>query len=95
VRLYSAALELPHVRSRGSFELGSIANEEWHALYNSLGRKLGKLSTYWQCFNPYDEELVAGSLADDLADIYRDMKPGMAAYRTGRKDAIAAAAWEW
>lgn len=53
------------------------------------------LNRYWFVFNPLEEppgEALAGSLADDLADIYMDLKRGLAEYDEGRhEDAV----WSW
>jgi len=50
---------------------------------------------YSQCFNPLvvpAEQPVTADLADDLADIWSDLKRGMVLYESG---AIEAAASEW
>ena len=47
---------------------------------------------YWEVFDPRElSEPVAGSLSDDLADIYRDLRRGLAA---AERD-IAEAVWNW
>lgn len=69
--------------------------EEWNRLYSSLKEKLGEWDLYRQVFDPtQDAEAIHGSLADDLADIYRDLKEGVVlkeTYRTWPQDLI----WEW
>ncbi|HXW54612.1 MAG TPA: DUF5063 domain-containing protein [Candidatus Cybelea sp.] len=55
-----------------------MKHEEWSELYNSLKEKLGNWDLYWQLFDPTtDNEPIHGSLADDIADIYRDLKDGI------------------
>jgi hypothetical protein len=55
-----------------------IKQEEWGPLYNSLKEKLGNWDLYWQVFDPRtDNEAIRGSLADDIADIYRDLIDGI------------------
>lgn len=52
---------------------------EWGQHYTSLKEKLGDWNLYWQVFDPRtDNEAIYGSLADDIADIYRDLKNGLA-----------------
>jgi len=52
--------------------------EEWGRLYNSLKAKLGDWDLYHQVFDPTeDSEAIFGTLADDIADIYRDLKEGL------------------
>jgi hypothetical protein len=55
-----------------------IGHEEWSQLYKALQEKLGDWNLYWQVFDPIKEnEAIRGSLADDIADIYRDLKEGI------------------
>jgi uncharacterized protein DUF5063 len=53
----------------------------------------GDLDIYWEIFDPYEQEAaVAGSLSDDLLDVDRDLRRGLAAYDAGQ---IGAAVWDW
>ena len=53
----------------------------------------GDVDVYWEVFDPYeDEPRVAGSLSDDLLDIYVDLRRGLGLYDAGH---AGAAAWEW
>jgi len=55
-----------------------IGHEEWNQLYNALKEKLGDWDLYWQVFDPTkDNKAIYGTLADDIADIYRDLKNGI------------------
>ena len=54
---------------------------------------LGSAERYRVVFDPHsDEEPCAGSLADDLGDIYRDVRRGLDLFD---REAPADAAWEW
>lgn len=60
-----------------------------------LKAKLGEWDLYWEVFDPTkDSEAIRGSLADDIADVYRDIKEGL-----GCQDLDLAlqgdAIWEW
>ena len=71
------------------------SHEAWQHLYKSLGEKLGSTDFYAEIFDPYHdppEEAVMGSLADDFADIYRDLKAGLLKWSRGERDA---AVWHW
>jgi hypothetical protein len=95
-RIYAWACELPQTGSKGKYPLSRVTRKKWNACFESLMRKLGPYDKYWDCFNPYvEDELVARSLADDLADIYGDLKPGLVALVSGEKGATQAALWEW
>ncbi len=55
-----------------------LSDAQWNTLYKSLKVKLGESNVYWQVFDPTkDDEAIHGSLADDIADIYRDLKDGL------------------
>lgn len=72
-----------------------MKEEEWGQLYNSLKEKLGEWDLYWQVFDPTkDNEAIYGSLADDFADIYRDLKEVIDlkdSNQAPRRDII----WKW
>jgi len=72
-----------------------ITEEKWGELYHLLKEKLGDWDLYWQVFDPTtDKEAVCGTLADDIADIYRDLKEGLSLreeHLAPPKDII----WSW
>jgi hypothetical protein len=82
--LISAAMSLPNIElSEDSDELDEpgprITHEEWKKLYESLKLKLNNWNAYKKVFDPTsdDTEAIFGSLADDIADIYRDVQEGI------------------
>jgi hypothetical protein len=47
-------------------------------LYTHLRDLLGELDAYWMEFDAaYDDQCMSGSLADDLTDIYCELKHGL------------------
>ncbi len=89
-RLIAAAIDLPDVsiadEDEESTEPGRfqpspnvrLTDEPWGQLYRLLKEKLGDWDAYMQVFDPTeDKEAIFGTLADDLADIYRDLKEGL------------------
>ena len=57
-----------------------VTHEEWSRLFNTLKEKLGDWNSYWQVFDPTedeDKEAIYGSLADDIAGVYGDLKEGI------------------
>jgi hypothetical protein len=74
-------------------EAPRLEHEQWIAAY----RRLASLPfNYYSTFaEPCDLESPQpgiGDLADDLADIWRDLRGGLALYEKGNE---AAASWEW
>lgn len=71
------------------------SQQEWGQLYNLLKERLGDWDLYWQVFDPTeDSEAIYGSLADDLADIYRDVKEGIVLRETGEVP-VENIVWTW
>ncbi len=87
-QLYAAGHTLPEVDvsvvdyGGEDFE---ISAQEWQSIYQSAADILGEARWYWHHYDPSEapsdnESPVTGDLADDLADIYGDMKPGLRAW---------------
>jgi hypothetical protein len=94
--LYAVALQLRSSSKTSDLQAQRMTHAQWEQLFKSLGRKLGTHQRYWVVFNPQAEEKpLVGNLADDLADIYRDLKPGLLAFARGRTRERAAAVWAW
>ena len=97
-KLIDEAISLPNVQSSDSdYKKSStrIRLQEWERLYDLLKEKLGEWDRYRQVFDPtQDNEAIFGSLADDVADIYRDLKDGLALNETERREPENAI-WEW
>jgi len=86
--LYAAGLQLPDV------EPVDIDEKESKVEHPRLD--LGEAETYWEIFDPYElSEPVAGSLADDLGDVYVDVRRGLALYDTNTGDGRVNAIWDW
>jgi hypothetical protein len=57
---------------------GRFNYEEWSQLFNALKEKLGNWNYYNEVFDPTeDNEVIHGSLPDDIAGIYCDLKEGI------------------
>jgi hypothetical protein len=85
--LYAAALSLPSV------EPTDIAKPACSPEPPSNWQGFAEFESYWEVFDPYKlDEPVAGSLSDDLLDVYRDVRRGLALWESGHG---ADAVWEW
>jgi Domain of unknown function (DUF5063) len=73
-----------------------MTDEDWRVLYDTLTQKLGDSNGHWDVFNPAsaDHEVVYRSLADDVVDIYSDLKEPLVLFD---KSEITSemAIWEW
>jgi hypothetical protein len=89
-RLYAQALELPPLFDEE--DAPKVSHEEWLVIYKRFGSL--PFNYYAEYSEPHcteDPSPGMGDLADDLADIWRDLKGGLALYNKGNH---AAAAWE-
>jgi hypothetical protein len=69
---------------------------ERHSFMRPLKQKLGDLDHYYSYFDAYDEASnVDSSLADDLNDIYWDLKQPLLLYAFGDESISAEALWQW
>lgn len=74
-----------------------MAHEEWRTLFDALTAKLGKPGYYREIHDPYDppeQPEVMGSLADDLSDIYGDLRTGLRKWQRGESGG-ALRAWRF
>ena len=72
-----------------------LGSPEWSALFDSLSKLLGKWDRYaevYDVYGPSDKDNVGGSLADDLSDLYVDIKVGLIKWERGDS---GGALWEW
>jgi hypothetical protein len=80
--LIQEAINLPAVGSGDDEVPGRdqtrLGQPEWSSLYQALKKRLANWDVYMDVFDPTkDTEAIHGSLADDIADIYRDLKEGL------------------
>ncbi|MCW2857395.1 MAG: hypothetical protein JWR52_3010 [Marmoricola sp.] len=95
--LLPAGLRLPDVDANNvAYEPESVSSDRWRRVFGALQAGLGDRDYYVTNLQVYGEEardLGTGSLADDLADVWRDLREGLDALTTNaRWDDVA---WEW
>lgn len=91
--LYGKAIQLPQIKVAGGIEPNKVSEDNRQQVYKRFGSL--PFNHYSQIFNPLvcpPEEPVIGDLADDLSDIYGDLRMGLSLYDGGHQQA---AAWEW
>ena len=90
-RLFAQALELPELFD--GQDAPATSHDAWLATYNRFGSlPFNHYAVHSDPTDTVDPSAAIGDLADDLADIWRDLRGGLALYRAGNR---AAAACEW
>ncbi|HEY4179503.1 MAG TPA: DUF5063 domain-containing protein [Kofleriaceae bacterium] len=94
LELYASGSTLPVVNPPEGIEAGPSRDrpKDWAGF--------GDVDTYWEVFDPYvGDAPVAGSLSDDVLDIYRDLQRGLTLWdhdAAANSDAFKLCAiWEW
>jgi len=77
-----------------------VTHGEWRSIYHRLSAQLGPDAWYWMTFEPMKTqrekaEPVGGNLADDLADVYRDVVPGLRAWNLGDDSLLDEIVFQW
>ena len=104
--LYVAALELPDVEASDEREADAVPHEAWREVFGRLQEVLGLYATYREVYDPVAvsdpagaidtaNEPVIGNLADDLADIWRDLEVGLRIWPTSAESMRNGIVWEW
>ena len=95
--LYLKASLLPEVENMLEDELERFVTEEdYNYLQRKLQVKLGEHDAYLEVFDPlmqYSEDPVEGSIAENMADIYQDLKDFILSYRIGTVEVMNDALW--
>ncbi len=94
--LYYQALMLPDVDGADGCQGGGVSHEQWKEIYVPLKEYFGKYDLFWVVFDPMEQEdPVAASLSDALADIWRDLKCGFLYWERGSNTMKEQAIFEW
>jgi len=106
---FAAAQRLPNAVLPDGDLLGDefdLDHDQWARIFASIGRALTEHESY-RCFFEVIEpaqlvdppnsqqESMLGSLNDDLADIYRDLAPGLKAFHARRDEWLPEIIFEW
>jgi hypothetical protein len=98
-RLIEVGMRLPSVEPtaddvKPEAETSSTRTEEWKQLWGKLREVLGNLEGYWEVFDPTGkEEPVNGSLANDVAEVYEDLKESLRLLETNAS--LSDIYWQW
>jgi uncharacterized protein DUF5063 len=103
-RVYACAHQLPELPCADDVvdipDTLDVSREERQEVCDLIRDALGLQCYYWSYFDPtvpQDETPYSdcGDLADDLADIYRDIKPGVRAWETNNNDYLPMIVFNW
>lgn len=95
-QLIHAASRLPVLEPDPDTDVPEISHGDWMSRFSALNAKLGEHADYWTTMRVHGDaepEVVNLSLADDLADIWRDLAGGLAVLSAN--GATSDAVWEW
>ena len=82
------------------FEEGNekfVTEEDWTSIHNTLISKFGSANDFPELFDARYTETegpVVGSLAENITDIYQDLKDFLILYQTGTEEIMNDAIWE-
>lgn len=96
--LYAAGARLPAAEpDTDEAPPKTLTRDQWTAIFERLQALLGDIDPYNAVApfedHPGDGQMTVGSLADDLADIYRDVDQGLTLFAAGRSQNDVV--WEW
>lgn len=77
-----------------------VTKDQYREVFNRLSDLFGSHAGYWCYFDPTEppdakEEPVFGLLTDDLADIYRDVVPGVRGWESQRDELLPTILFDW
>jgi hypothetical protein len=96
--LYLKASLLPSLEP--FFEDGNekfVTESDWFRVHDILQEKFGTANDYLEVFDEKINETegpVVSSLAENMADIYQDLKDFLLLYQTGTQEVMSDAVWE-
>lgn len=96
--LYIKTLLIPPVESLMEEQNESFVTEElWFGIHDAIKKKLGYHDEYPEVFDPLTKEQEfnsIASIADNLTDIYQDIKNFVVQYNMGTEEIMNDALWE-
>lgn len=96
--VYLKASLLPAIDDEQVETPEKFVNEvEYNFLLSKIGEKMGQFDSYQEVFDEgmqYSETAIDASIADNICDIYQDLKDFLMAYRIGTVEIMVDALWE-
>ncbi|WP_374969508.1 DUF5063 domain-containing protein [Terrabacter sp. BE26] len=95
-RLLELAVQLQSDEPSGDVTGDEVSYGAWRERYVAVNGALGNLGDYWTTMEvggDQEPEVVNLPLADDRADIWRDLRAGLSL--VGAPETVVDAVWEW
>jgi hypothetical protein len=71
-----------------------VTEPDWNRIHNTLREKFGTANDYLDLHETEPETFVTSTLAENMTDIYQDMKDFLLLYQTGTQEVMNDAVWE-
>lgn len=97
-QLCISGMRLPDIKRLIDYDVPGMPHGQWKDMYQSLKNKIGQFNTYFQVSDPYDiddRKPMQSIIADDISDIYQDIKPGLQEWENGDANIRLNIIWEW
>lgn len=97
LQLYQQVLSLPPASSITDELPKEISIEDWKTLRIKTAERIVR-DYYWEVFQPFGmnkPDPLIGSISDDLADIWHDVKAGLLTFDSGAPNCVDEAVWHW
>ena len=76
-----------------------VTNKQLSEIAARVGDYFARRDAYWDCLNStaelYPQEASSTLISDDLADIYRDVAPGVRAWDSQRDELLQVIVFDW
>jgi hypothetical protein len=95
--LYQRLLLVPMADPEEPELAGRISHEEWQAIRDRTATRT-EHDLYWEVFEPFARDKpdpIYGSISDDLADIWREVRVGLLTFDSGKPNCVQSAVWHW
>lgn len=93
-QLFGISMQVPYIEPATDDFEPDISTEKSLLLWKVLHQKLGPTESYWAIYEPLESnEQVQGSLANDLSEIYQDLKGEIALGESNAHQADIQ--WSW
>ena len=95
--LKAALLPEPDIEISDDVPEKFVSEEDYNFILHKLEVKFGQFDAYHEVFDPsmqYSDVAIEASIAENIADVYQDLKDFILSYRIGTLEVMNDALWE-